>query len=172
MRNFIFALMFLVPSVVFAEPVSAIEKPSTEFWKGKAPDRTATLGAMMGLGIYDGSAGFQVSPNAAFKVAHEGWIEDINEQLLLELQMGPLFVKSSSVFTYSIHLRWDFERDANWTFYPIGGLGGSISSSALGSQWRLAPRFGLGAFWRFHPKFHARFEVTHDFLGAGVSVEL
>jgi hypothetical protein len=171
MRKLILAL-FLISSAAQAQPVSAIEKSTTEFWKGKAPDRTATLGAMLGLGIYDGSAGFQISPNAAFKVAHEGWLEDINDQLLLELQMGPLFVKSSSVFTYSIHLRWDFERDVNWTFYPIGGLGGSISSKTLGSQWRLAPRFGLGAFWRFHPKFHARFEVTHDFIGTGVSVEL
>ncbi len=165
-------LMGWAPLTFGAAPIEkAVQPQVVEPWKGPPAPRNFTLGVLTGMGIRDGSTGFSLMGNAGFKIAHEGFLPDVNDQAFIETEMGALWVSAGSAFTYSLHLRWDFERDATWTFFAMGGLGGTITGQALGSSWRLAPRFGAGAFWRLDPKFHVRFEIAADVIGTGINVE-
>src|SRR4051794_7163958 len=97
------ALSALVLNLV--SPVHAAVTPEDEF-KGKPSPAQLTFSGMAGLGILDSTAGFQVLGSAATKLVNRGFIPDINNQVFLEFQFGPLFVASSTAWFYSAHLRW------------------------------------------------------------------
>lgn len=148
-----------------------------ENWKGKPYDNNFDLGGMAGLGILDGTAGFEIRGTAAAKVLHRGFFPDVNNQLYVELQPGIIFLNAatgsgSSAFTYSLHLRWDFHLNDDWTFYGLGGFGGTITGATLGDRREFHPRFGMGARWNVFANFGFRFEISHEFTGLGVTVPL
>lgn len=158
----------------FSQTVSTVQSgsASAEDWKGPSDPADLHLGAFLGLGVLDSSAGFLISGTASKKIVRRGFVEDINNSVSVELQPGVLFVRSSSAFVYSAHLRWDFQKDDHWTLYALGGLGGAITSSALGNRFILLPRFGVGAFYQIHPIFALRAELSREVIAVGAVLPL
>ena len=141
-------------------------------WKGQ-PDRSDfDFGALTGLGFVQGSPAFALVGTASRKIDYAGFIDGIRNSLSIEGQLGPMFLKGSSAFTYSAHLRWDFKRDEIWTYYALGGLGGYVTGSRLGDQFALFPRFGVGAFWQISPIVRIRFELSHELSAVGVALPI
>lgn len=149
-------------------------------FKGEAPSQNFHLGAMGGIGVIDSRVGASFQGTAAVKVMNRGFADDINNQLFVEAQFGPLFVAGTTAFQYSFHLRWDFIKDYDWTFYGLGGLGGVItgpSYTPIAAGPTVAssifyPRFGVGAMWGLFEFVSIRFELSHEFIGLGAVVHL
>lgn len=145
---------------------------ASEDWKGKPPEHEITLGGLAGLGFIDAGIGVMFSANAAKKIINKGFVPDINDQVFVEAEWGPLLVKSETAFQYSLHLRWDFNKDEQWTFFAIGGVGGTITGSGLGSAAPIFLRFGLGAFWHINSLVSLRAQGSHESIAAGFSFAL
>ena len=160
--RFLLVTAFALPTLV----------QGAENWHGKPYDNLFDVGGMTGMGILDGRVGYEVRGSVAVKVAHHGFFPDINNQLFLELQPGILFISGSTAFTYSLHLRWDFNMNEDWSFYAVGGFGGDITGHTLGDRVELYPRLGIGARWNVYANFGFRFEFSHEFTGIGVAVPL
>ena len=134
----------------------------TEEWKGPAPAEKAHIGALMGLGM-DGDARFALLGTASWRIVEQGFAPEINNQVYIETELGA-GLGADTRFLYSVHMRWDFVRNATWTPFAIGGLSGSS-----GDNFTLAPRFGVGSFWNVAPGWTVRGEISHDLLVAGIS---
>jgi hypothetical protein len=148
-----------------------------EDFKGQPNPQQFTVGAAAGLGIVDGNGGFALIGSAAKKIIDRGFAPDINNQVFVELELGTAVRSGPDSFVYGAHLRWDFEKDAEWTFFAIGGLGGNVTDQAgtIGEHWELFPRFGAGAFWRpawLPPNLSVRGELSHELTVVGVSLAL
>lgn len=139
-----------------------------EDFKGPDEPSELSLGALAGLGIIDNRAGFALLGTVSKKIVHHGFIADITNSVSIEAEVGPLFVTGATAFAFSAHLRWDFEKDEDWTFYGLGGIGGDISGAALGDRFELFPRFGAGAMWKIGQNFNLRGEISHEFMGVGI----
>ncbi len=140
--------------------------PSGENWKGRPYDHNLDVHGGAGLGIFDGSVGLAFIFGAAVKVAHEGLIGDgINDQVFVELSTGPLLTSGVDPWLYSLHMRWDFHMDLDWTFYALGGLSGSFGTGVG----RFFPRFGAGVVRKISDEFGIRGEISHEWLTFGVS---
>lgn len=163
--------ILLMLAVSNSQPAHAQVTPEQEF-KGKPSPAEMTVGAMAGMGILDSTAGFQVVGSIAKKIVNRGFVPDVNNQVFIELHFGPLFVASSTAWFYSTHLRWDFKRDSEWTFYGLGGLAGHVTSNALGDRWTALPRFGIGTFWKIAPLVTLRGELSHELIAAGISYSI
>jgi hypothetical protein len=133
-----------------------------EEWKGPAPIEKAHLGALMGLSL-DGGGRFALLGTASWRVVEQGFAPDINNQVYIETELGA-GLGADTRFIYSLHMRWDFVRNATWTPFAIGGLSGSS-----GDNFTLAPRFGVGSFWNVAPGWTVRGEISHDLVVAGIS---
>jgi hypothetical protein len=156
----IWGLVFLIAGQSFAE---------TEEWKGKANEQEFTMGAMTGLGLYNGNAGFTLIGHLAKKIVDQGFVPEINNQVFAEVEVGPLFVLGSVAWMYGLHLRWDFIRDETWTIFALGGVGGSITSSSIDNSFRIAPRFGIGSLYAISDQWKIRAELSHNLILAGFS---
>ena len=154
---------FLLTQSSFAAPVSVEE------WKGKSDPAAFHLGVLAGMGVIDSQAGFAVLGTASHKILSRGFVPEINDSVSIETELGPLFVSSTTVFMYSLHLRWDFQKDDLWTIYALGGFSGDITGSDLGSRFILFPRFGLGALCQVHPLVAIRGELSRELIAAGVA---
>src|SRR5690349_16359031 len=102
--------------------------PEPEPWKGKPYDFKFNLSVMAGAGIIGSQVGFGLNGLVAFKIDHDGFLDDINDQVFLELSGGPVFMQGSTLGAWSAHLRWDFHKNETWSFYAIGGFGGNFGS--------------------------------------------
>jgi hypothetical protein len=158
MKKLILVLLALSSANAFAED-----------WKGPTNPNTFDFSALAGLGIFDSKAGFALVGAAAYKIQPEGFIPEISDEALIELEAGPLFLSGGTAFVWSSHLRWDFNKDPELSFYAIGGLGGLASGSDLGSAFRVFPRFGVGTIWNASAQVTVRGEVSHELVVAGVS---
>src|SRR5262245_44559897 len=87
----------------------ATESGSSEDWKGQPDGSEVHLGALMGLGILDFTTGFTLLGTASKKIVHHGFINEINNSVSIETELGPVITRSTAIFSYSLHLRWDFE---------------------------------------------------------------
>lgn len=158
-----------------AAPAAATGAGATaESWKGPADNAEVHFGALTGLGIIDFNPGFVLLGTASKKIVKNGFVpDDITNSVSIETALGPLFVASTAVFSYSLHLRWDFEKNQNWTFYALGGAGGYIAGDSFGSNnFMLFPRFGIGTFFRVNDLLLIRGEVSHELIAAGVAIPL
>lgn len=164
------AVAMAAPKTKAPATLSSIEPgtESAEDFKGKDEPSEFGLGALAGMGILDNHVGFALLGAASKKIVHRGFISDITNSVSIEVEMGPLFVSGGTAFQYSGHLRWDFEKDAQWTFYALGGLGGDITGASLGDRFELFPRFGIGAMWKIGQNFNLRAELSHEFIGLGI----
>lgn len=140
-----------------------------EDFKGQPSPQRYQFGGLTGLGILDSKAAFAIIGTVAVKMVEAGFVEDINDPVFAELQLGPLFVQGSTAWHYSTHLRWDFIKDSAWTLYGLGGFGGNITGAALGDRWTLFPRFGAGAFWTPRLGLTFRGEISHELTAIGVA---
>lgn len=145
---------------------------SSQAFRGEPPHSRGTWGLIGGLGTLDSSVGLAVIGTAAKTVLQRGFVPDINNQVFVEGEFGPLFVSGGAVVTYSGHLRWDFHMNQEWSFFALGGLGGLISGDRFGNRWSLYPRFGIGAFWLFKPDLALRGEISHELIVVGLSFPL
>jgi hypothetical protein len=145
---------------------------AAEDFKGSNPAHEFTLGLTGGLGVVDSTAGFALIGSAAKKIIQHGFVPDINNQVFIELELGPMFASGTTAMVYSAHLRWDFPKDEKWTFFALGGFGGNITDSKLGDHWELFPRFGVGAFWSLKTGLALRGVISHELMVVGVMLEL
>jgi hypothetical protein len=158
-----------------AAPAAAASASGTaEAWKGKSDGAEVHLGAIAGLGIIDFNPGFVLLGTASKKIVQSGFVPDITNSVSIETQMGPIFVDGTALFSYSLHLRWDFEKDERWIFYALGGAGGYITGSgyAGGNSFMLFPRLGIGTLLRVNDLLEIRGEVSHELIAAGIAVPL
>ena len=151
--------------VVLALLVSASGESTAraEDWKEKSNASDLSFGALSGIGIVRSSAGLAVLGTASKKILPKGFISDLSNAVWLESELGAVFLISSPIFMYSVHIRWDFIRDEKWSFYALGGLGGTTAG--------LSPRFGIGTFIEMKKDIRLRAEVAHDFIGVGVNIQ-
>lgn len=143
-----------------------------EDWKGPRSTHDWDFSFSSGLGLLSGNAGVPIVFSGAKKVVHEGFVPDINNQVFIEAQTGPLFIKSETVWLWSAHLRWDFEQDERFRYFAVAGLGGNFVPKALGGRSEFFPRVGLGMFYSLTPELKARVDVSHEWITAGVTLAL
>ncbi len=141
---------------------------SSEPWKGPSEPYAFTASFMAGYAPVVDSGGFILLPSIARKLVDRGFVPDINNSVYIELAMGPVFKSGDDAFAYSAHLRWDFTKDLDWTFYAVGGFGGLVVNYPGSSSHLFYPRFGLGAMLHFTDQLAARAEVSHEWTTAGV----
>jgi len=153
--------------LITAGAASAAPAKSSDF-KGASPSGELTVGALAGLSII-GTEGFGLIGNVGKRIVERGFAPDVNNQVYIEGQFGPVFgLAGTTGWHYSAHLRWDFPKDDQFTFYGLGGVGGSI----VASTFRLHPRFGVGGFFYFDSYLAIRAELSHELIGAGISYRL
>jgi len=144
---------------------------AAEDWKGPSPGHQFTVGGLGGLAMVDGTAGFALLGNAGVKILNRGFVPDINDQVFLEADLGPVFFSGFTDLLVDTHLRWDFHKDDDWTFYALGGLEGLFSSGTLGHN-QVNPRFGIGTIWELWQGVAVRAEVSNDLLALGITLYL
>jgi len=158
----IFLAMLLVTATSFGAPTKAHED-----WKGDSPDTQFNLGFGGGL-AFNGpsSVGGILLGSAATKISPRGFVPDINNQVFLEVQAGPEFFRTLTVFTGSLHLRWDFHRNEDLSLFAVGGLGTRLASGLT----QFYPRLGLGMFYRFDV-VDLRLEISQNWFVIGASFD-
>jgi len=137
-----------------------------EDWKGAPEESVLSIGGLAGVGLSGQSSAFTVLGTASKKIVNHGFVPDITNSVSVEGIFGPAFWSGGTALAYGLHLRWDFEKDKNWTLYAVGGLGGN----ALSGRGELFPRFGVGAFYKMSGPLNARFELSHELIAVGVNV--
>ncbi len=142
-------------------------------WKGHTDVPPIEVGLMGGGAIFGSSTNFGVLASGAYLIKKDGWINDIDNRVWVELEMGPTFFdvagRDHTGMEYSAHLRWDFTYDEYWTLYALGGLGGFVLPDAVSSSsFAIHPRVGLGAEYQTKVALLFRGEVSADFIGIGV----
>lgn len=161
-------------AVLVSIALSASSAFAAADFKGESPTAEITWGGSAGLAQIYSEAGFAVIGTVAKKIVTKGFAPDLNNQVFIELQAGPLFIASSTLVAYSTHLRWDFVKDATWTLFAIGGMGGTVGkfSGSLTSDFVLHPRFGAGAFLRLMPNVSLRGELSAEWSTVGLSISI
>lgn len=139
-----------------------------EDWKGEPETSQISVGALTGMGVIDGSVGYALIATVSKKIISHGFISDLDNSVSIEGQLGPVFYSGLTPWHYSVHLRWDFEKDPNWTLYALGGAGGNIVSVNSATRFEFFPRFGVGAFWKMMPNVWWRGELSHELIAIGI----
>ncbi|MCB0403423.1 MAG: hypothetical protein KDD51_01460 [Bdellovibrionales bacterium] len=139
--------------------------PAAEEWKGDPLQTNLSFAAMAGAGVIGGTVGFGLTGAIAVKIAHEGFIPDINDQVFLEFQGGPLFLAPSAAAVYGLFMRWDFHKNDDFSLYSLGGVGGTVNPT------RVYPRVALGMIYRLSGDLALRAELSHEFIGAGIAID-
>jgi hypothetical protein len=126
------------------------------------------FGAMSGLGVIDSYGGFALLGTASMTVIDHGFIPEVSDSVAAEIELGPVFTSAHTAFWYSMHMRWDFRKDSDWTFYALAGLAGNDTPESLGGHFEIWPRVGLGTIWKVSSSVSMRAELSHEFTGLGV----
>lgn len=155
------ALVLVLSEVAMAAPATA------ENWKGKLDPQKYQLGALAGLGIVNSDVGFSLLGTVARKILDEGFVPDISDTAWIEIAVGPIFMEGDTVFFYSTHLRWDFMKDEQWTFYSLVGLSGQIRDTPVGNDFMMFPRVAAGALLKINPTVALRGELSHELVNIG-----
>jgi hypothetical protein len=143
---------------------------SGEDFKGRPGEKEFTAGGMLGVGEYNGYFGFAFQGNIARRIITGGFAPDINNDVFVELQLGPMWVNGGSAIVYTAALRWDFIKDRSWSYYALGGLGGMFTSKSLNDgETRAYPRLAIGAFYNINDDVKLRGEFSHEFVGVGAA---
>ncbi len=163
-----FASAVTPPKPAVPAPALGASLQDAPAWKGKPYDTHFQFSALSGIGLMGTSTGVPLYGAVAFKVLHEGFIDDINDQLFVEAMGGPLFTWAGAGWVADLHLRWDFHKNDLWSFYVLGGVGVDVSGTGLARVTLVHPRVGVGAFWNLFEFLSFRAEVSHEFTGIGV----
>jgi hypothetical protein len=141
-------------------------------WKTPGLPPLYNFGAMSGLGVIDSYGGVAFLGTASLTVLDRGFVPDISNSVATEIEAGPMITSGHGAFWYSLHMRWDFQKDNDWTFYALAGLAGNGTPSSLGGHFEIWPRFGAGAIYKLTSFVSVRGEISHEFTGIGISVPL
>ena len=167
-------ILFFSFFLSLAAQFTSVPAATAEDWKGHTEASPVEVGVLTGAGIYGSATNWSVLATGAYLINPQGWANDIDNRVWAELEMGPAFFssvgQSQTGFQYSAHLRWDFTYNEYWTFYGLGGLGGFVLPSYLGSTFTLHPRFGVGAEYQTKTALMFRGEVSSDLLALGVAL--
>jgi hypothetical protein len=153
------------PAVTQVAPVAV---NTGDDWKQTNLPPLYHFGAMTGLGVIDSYGGFALLGTASMTVMDHGFIPEVSDSVAAEVEMGPVFTSGHTAYWYSVHMRWDFRKDSDWTFYALGGLAGNDTPADLGGHFEIWPRIGLGTIWKVTPTVSMRAELSHEFTGLGV----
>jgi hypothetical protein len=152
---------------------SSIPAPAADNWKGQTTVRPLELGLMGGAAIYGNQVNWGVLPSVAYLLRDRAFVQDIDDRVWSELQLGPTFFNTPNSnetgLQYSAHLRWDFSYNEVWTFYGLGGLSGFFLPARLGGSFTIHPRFGTGVQYQTKTALILRGEVSAEFIGMGAS---
>jgi hypothetical protein len=91
--------------------VLAASAARADDFKGKDDPTQLGFGGMAGMGILDNHVGFEILGTASKKIVNRGFAGDIANSVSIEAELGPLFVPGGTAFAYSMHMRWDFDKD-------------------------------------------------------------
>lgn len=160
-----------IPSSQTASPAPAQPASSAADWKGEPYLSQMMFSGLTGLAIIDNHTTFTVLGSAAKKILDQGFVPDINDSVWVEAEIGPAFYAGNAALVYSVHLRWDFNQNQNWTFYALAGFAGNVTPAALGGHDEFFPRVGLGAVFHLIENLSIRGELSHEFIVAGVQFE-
>jgi hypothetical protein len=143
---------------------------SSADFKGSSEFGDTAFGALAGIGVINDSGGFALIPTLSHKILPRGFVPDVNDAVWVEAELGPVFFSGATALWYSAHLRWDFVKDDQWTFFGLGGLAGDVTPDALGHHFQLFPRFGVGALYSIVPYVKIRAEISHELIAVGVDI--
>ena len=159
--------------LIFALFATASQSRAAEPWKGHTQVPPIEVGLLTGFSLYGSSANWSVLATAAYLIDDKGFVDDLDNRLWVEVEMGPAFfnsgMSSQTGLQYSAHLRWDFTENEYWTFYGLGGLGGFVLPQSLGSTFTIHPRFGAGVEYQTKTALLFRGEISADFAGLGIA---
>ena len=145
-----------------------------EPWKGKTEVSPIELGLMAGAAIYGSEVNWSSLANMAFLIQDQGFLEDIDDRVWVEMELGPTFFSTQNSnetgLQYSTHLRWDFAYNESWTLYALGGFSGFGLPKSLGSSFTIRPRFGTGVQYLTKAALAFRGEFSGEFIGVGISL--
>lgn len=147
---------------------------AAEDWKGTADTSSLDVGALAGLSNVQGAHGFGLLGTVAKRIGPEGFLDDVNDVVSIELALGPHFRAAANCGVYALQLRWDFQKDDQWLIYAAGGLHGNFSASAYLHSFDIYPRFAAGAMFSPQKESVIRFraEVSHEMIGVGFNIPL
>jgi hypothetical protein len=141
-----------------------------EDWKGQPSTSQGSFSGLLGLSVLDDyRPAFALIGAASKKIIDRGFVPDVNDSVSIEVEMGPAFALGGVAFVYSAHLRWDFIYNSDWTFYALGGLGGSVQGDTFGNHFILLPRIGAGAIWSITEAIGIRAELSHELIVVGAT---
>lgn len=167
----ILALKMTICLLVFSGFLS--EQSRAENWKGNTVSPPYEVGGLIGMNLFGDSVNWSILGTGAYLIVPQGWVEDIDERVWAEMELGPSFFSAAGItktgLQYSAHLRWDFTMNESWNFYALGGLGGYSLPQGFGGHLTVAPRFGLGAQYQSKIPMMFRGEISHEFIGVGLS---
>lgn len=136
--------------------------------------------AMFGIGFnYFNSFGFQ--GRYAFRLLdNREFISEFNNALYLEGGAGMTFYGDYKNYgnVSGLHLianiRWDARHSEKWTLFATAGFGlNFISASGVKNRdvtgGGLFPAFGVGSMYTLDQKWAARFDLSWQFLGIGLT---
>lgn len=154
-------------SSIFLTPTNAAEN-----WKGHTEVSDYELGVLTGLSSYGVSNAWGFLVNGAYLIQPNGWVDDVDERIWVEVEAGPAFFSSNlgTAFQYSAHMRWDFTMNEYWTFYGLGGLSGYFLPTNMGGVFSMHPRFGTGVEYQTKSPLMFRGEVSAEFIGVGIAL--
>jgi hypothetical protein len=164
---------FLLLTLAFlALPCHGAVPAQQEDWKGTSAKPTFALGGITGLAIVDGYAGYALLGSAAVEILNKGFVSDLNNDVMLETEVGPIWVNGLTDVFVGAHLRWNFHKNEDWTFYGLGGVAALFGTGAFNNHNEVNPRFGIGALWEPWPRVALRAELSHELIALGVCVSL
>src|ERR1041385_5050312 len=76
-------------------PLSA-RAGNDESWKGPSDKSRVRFSAMSGLALVDDFAGLGIIGAASVKILNRGFVQDINDQIWVEFEAGPLFYNGTT----------------------------------------------------------------------------
>ena len=163
----ILSIALLALSLISTKAVHAAEN-----WKGKTEVSPYEFGLLSGMGLFGTEAAWSFLGTASYLIKPEGIVDDVDERVWVEGQLGPSFFPGSigTGLQYSGHIRWDFTYNEYWTAYGLGGLSGFILPSGFGSKFTFHPRFGVGVEYQTKTPLMFRGEVSAEFIGLGIAL--
>lgn len=147
-------------------------------WQGTPKETNFNLGVLGGVASFD-KTGAPVRLFLAVKLLNQGFVPEINDQVFLEFQGGPVFGLNSGdqAIISGVGLRWMFYKTTRLAFYALGGLRAQYLNAQLnstsgtwGATMTINPSFGAGVSWELASALSLRAEYGLEMLSAGFSL--
>lgn len=164
--------ILILISILSSISVFSSKALAAENWKGHTEVSPFEVGVLTGLSGYGVQNAWGVLGTGAYLIQPNGWVDDIDERVWAELELGPAFFSSNlgTALQYSLHIRWDFTMNEYWTMYALGGISGYSLPNSLGGVFSLRPRFGAGVEYQTKTALMFRGELSAEFIGVGIAL--